>query len=102
MSTAEIAIPIPRPRPHALGPLATLARRRFQLTARTPRELFVPLLTPIRFELVRPPSLRAALHTDASYECWVVSVRVALQIPLITVYSRIRVTRSEDREDGKK
>ena len=47
MSTAEIAIPAPRTRSRSVGPLATLARRRFQLTARTPRELVVPLLTPI-------------------------------------------------------
>ncbi len=41
-----------------LGPLGTLARRRFQLTARTPRELVVPLLTPILFALVIAPDSR--------------------------------------------
>jgi hypothetical protein len=34
-----------------LAALATLARRRFRLVARTPRELLVPLLTPIMFAL---------------------------------------------------
>src|SRR6266516_1720819 len=37
--------------------VATLARRRSQLTVRTPRELFVPLLTPILFALVITPAL---------------------------------------------
>ncbi len=64
MSTAEIAIPVPKERPRSFGPLATLARRRFQLTARTPRELFVPLLTPIMFALVIAPALKTALHTE--------------------------------------
>ena len=71
MSTAEIAIPVPKERLRSFGPLATLARRRFQLTARTPRELFVPLLTPIMFALVIAPALKTALHTSASYESFV-------------------------------
>src|SRR5436309_2656082 len=33
------------------APLAALSRRRFQLTARTPRELVVPLITPVLFAL---------------------------------------------------
>ena len=62
----------PPARRHALlAPLLTLARRRFQLAARTPRELVVPLLTPILFALVIAPSLKKALHTDASYESFV-------------------------------
>jgi hypothetical protein len=48
---------------HALSPLATLSRRRLQLTVRTPRELLVPLLTPIMFALVIAPALKTALHT---------------------------------------
>jgi hypothetical protein len=43
MSTGEVAIPARHARPRLFGPLGTLARRRFQLTVRTPREL-VPLL----------------------------------------------------------
>src|ERR1700747_2357397 len=89
MSTAEIAIQISRPRPRALGPLATLARRRFQLTARTPRELFVPLLTPIMFALVIAPALRTALHTSASYESFVAIGTVGLLIPLNTMFAGI-------------
>src|SRR5438093_4753624 len=91
MSTAEIAIPVPQARPHAFGALATLARRRFQLTARTPRELFVPLLTPIMFALVIAPALKTALHTDASYESFVVIGTVGLLIPLNTMFSGLGV-----------
>jgi hypothetical protein len=41
-----------------LASLVTLARRRFQLTVRTPRELVVPLVTPILFALVIAPALK--------------------------------------------
>src|SRR5205823_9980842 len=78
MSTAEIVIPAPQARPRAFSPLVTLARRRFQLTARTPRELFVPLLTPIMFALVIAPALKTALHTDSSYESFVAIGTVGL------------------------
>jgi len=91
MSTAEIAIHVLRPRRRALGPLATLARRRFQLTARTPRELFVPLLTPIMFALVIAPALKAALHTDASYESFVAIGTIGLLIPLNTMFAGLSV-----------
>jgi len=91
MSTAEIAIPAPRVRPPTLSPLATLARRRFQLTARTPRELVVPLLTPVMFALVIAPALKAALHTDASYESFVAIGTVGLLIPLNTMFSGLGV-----------
>jgi ABC-2 type transport system permease protein len=74
-----------------LGPLATLARRRFQLTARTPRELLVPLLTPIMFALVIAPALKTALHTDASYEAFVAIGTVGLLIPLNTMFSGLGV-----------
>lgn len=66
--------------------LATLAGRRFTLTARTPRELLVPLLTPILFALVIAPALRNALHTSASYESYVALGTVGLLIPLNTLF----------------
>ena len=91
MSTAEIAIPVPRARTRAFGPLVTLARRRFQLTARTPRELFVPLLTPIMFALVIAPALKTALHTSASYESFVAIGTIGLLIPLNTMFSGLSV-----------
>src|SRR6476646_3295675 len=91
MSTAEIAIPVPMARPRVFGPLTTLAGRRFQLTARTPRELLVPLLTPIMFALVIAPALKTALHTDASYESFVAIGTVGLLIPLNTMFSGLSV-----------
>src|SRR5207248_9001589 len=85
------ALPAPQARTHSLSPLATLARRRFQLTARTPRELVVPLLTPIMFALVIAPALKTALHTDTSYESFVAIGTVGLLIPLNTMFSGLSV-----------
>ena len=82
----------------ALSPLATLSRRRLQLTARTPRELLVPLLTPIMFALVIAPSLKTALHTGASYESYVAIGTIGLLIPLNTMFSGLSVI--VDRESG--
>jgi ABC-2 type transport system permease protein len=91
MSTAEISIAAPQARSRTISPLGTLARRRFQLTARTPRELLVPLLTPIMFALVIAPALKTALHTDASYESFVAIGTVGLLIPLNTMFSGLSV-----------
>jgi len=92
MSSLDLALRAPaRVRTRPLGPLATLARRRLQLTARTPRELLVPLLTPIMFALVIAPALRTALHTSASYESYVAIGTVGLLIPLNTMFSGLGV-----------
>src|SRR5256714_6443131 len=98
MSTAEIAIQAPQARPQSLGPLATLTGRRFQLTARTPRELVVPLLTPIMFALVIAPALKSALHTNATYESFVALGTVGLLIPLNAMFAGLGVI--VDRENG--
>src|SRR5438445_11194112 len=102
MSTALPAtVAIPRRRPPRTGnfsALATLAGRRFQLTARTPRELLVPLLTPVMFALVIAPALKSALHTNASYESFVAIGTVGLLIPLNTMFAGIGVI--VDRENG--
>ena len=82
----------------SLAPLATLARRRLQLTARTPRELVVPLLTPVMFALVIAPALKQALHTDASYESFVAIGTIGLLIPLNTMFAGLGVI--VDREHG--
>src|SRR5512135_84202 len=82
----------------ALSPLATLSRRRLQLTARTPRELLVPLLTPIMFALVIAPALKTALHTATSYESFVAIGTIGLLIPLNTMFSGLSVL--VDRESG--
>src|SRR5437879_5571776 len=98
VTSPEIAIPFPVSRRSPFGPLSTLARRRFQLTARTPRELVVPLLTPILFALVIAPALKTALHTSAAYESFVATGTIGLLIPLNTMFAGIGVL--VDRESG--
>jgi ABC-2 type transport system permease protein len=88
-----------RPSPLAVAsPLATLAGRRFALTTRTPRELLVPLITPILFALVIAPALKTALHTGSAYEAFVATGTVGLLIPLNTMFSGLSVI--VDRESG--
>jgi len=82
----------------ALGPLATLAERRFRLTARTPRELVVPLLTPLLFALVIAPALKQALHTSSDYESFVATGTLGLLIPLNAMFLGLGVI--VDRETG--
>ena len=82
----------------ALAPTVTLARRRFELTTRTPRELFVPLLTPILFAAVIAPALKVALHTGSAYEAFVATGTIGLLIPLNTMFSGLSVI--VDRETG--
>ena len=96
-ATATATLPALR-RARAFSSLGTLTGRRFQLTARTPRELFVPLLTPIMFALVIAPALKSALHTNASYESFVAIGTVGLLIPLNTMFSGLGVI--VDRENG--
>jgi ABC-type polysaccharide/polyol phosphate export permease len=103
---ATIASPAGPPRDRArlatLAPLATLARRRFALTARTPRELLVPLLTPVLFAVVIAPALDEALGGlrggGLSYASFVAIATVGLLIPLNTMLSGLGVIL--DRESG--
>src|SRR3989440_10755466 len=82
----------------ALAPLATLSRRRLQLTTRTPRELLVPLVTPMLFALVIAPALKQALHTGTAYEAFVATGTIGLLIPLNTMFAGLGVI--VDRESG--
>ena len=98
-----IATDLPRARRRSpvaatLVPLATLVGRRFALTVRTPRELVVPLLTPVLFALVIAPALKKALHTSADYESFVAVDTIGLLIPLNAMLSGIGVI--VDRETG--
>src|SRR2546430_2446756 len=97
-TSPEAVLPRGRIARNPLAPLAVLARRRFQLTVRTPRELVVPLLTPILFALVIAPALRKALHTSAEYESFVATGTIGLLIPLNTMFAGIGVL--VDRESG--
>src|SRR5437764_3516337 len=85
-------------RPARIDTLAALAQRRFALTTRTPRELIVPLLTPVLFALVIAPALKTALHTAASYESYVAIGTVGLLVPLNTFFLGLGVI--VDRESG--
>jgi ABC-2 type transport system permease protein len=96
--TPELVLPGARVRTNPLAPLATLARRRFQLIARTPRELVVPLVTPLLFALVIAPALKTALHTSAAYEAYVATGTIGLLIPLNTMFAGLSVI--VDRETG--
>ena len=100
MATAatELTAPLPARARSPFGPLAPLVGRRFQLSARTPRELIVPLLTPILFALVIAPALRTALHTSSYYEAFVATGTIGLLIPLNTMFAGIGVL--VDREAG--
>src|SRR5947208_10454660 len=97
-ATTELIRPLPSVAHNPLGPVLTLARRRFQLSTRTPRELVVPLLTPIMFALVIAPALKEALHTGATYEAFVATGTVGLLIPLNTMFAGLGVI--VDRENG--
>jgi ABC-type multidrug transport system permease subunit len=94
---ATLAPPRPRRPSHAQS-LRTLAGRRFALTARTPRELFVPLLTPVLFALVIAPALKTALHTWAGYETYVAIGTIGLLVPLNTFFLGLGVI--VDRDSG--
>jgi ABC-2 type transport system permease protein len=98
MATIASTVPRTRSRRSLAVPLATLAGRRFQLTAHTPRELFVPLLTPILFALVIAPALMSALHTSAAYESFIAIGTIGLLIPLNTMFSGLSVI--VDRDSG--
>jgi ABC-2 type transport system permease protein len=94
----EAVLPRRRIATNPLAPLATLASRRFQLSVRTPRELVVPLLTPILFALVIAPALKQALHTSSAYEAYVATGTIGLLIPLNTMFAGLGVI--VDRESG--
>src|SRR3954462_7603886 len=85
----------------SLTALSTLARRRFELTARTPRQILVPLLTPIFFALVVAPALQSALGglgTHVDYTTFVAVGTVGLLVPLTTIFAGLSVI--VDRDSG--
>ena len=94
-------IAVARPRRSRFTAFATLTRRRFALTARTPRELFVPLLTPILFAVVIAPALAKTVggfRPGIDYMTFVAIATAGLLIPLNTMFSGIGVI--VDRESG--
>lgn len=81
-----------------MSAVATLVRRRVELTIRTPRELIVPLTTPVLFALIIAPALREALNTNAAYESFVALGTVGLLIPINAMFSGVSAI--VDRESG--
>jgi len=81
--------------------LVPLARRRVALTARNPRQIAIPLLTPILFAVVIAPALTTALgglHTKLDYTAFVSIGTVGLLVPLTTVFAGLSVI--IDRDSG--
>jgi ABC-2 type transport system permease protein len=81
--------------------LGALARRRLTLTARNPRQIAVPLLTPILFAVVIAPALKTALgglHTNIDYTAFVSVGTVGLLVPLTAIFAGLSVL--VDRHSG--
>src|SRR3954447_11333367 len=89
------------PRTRRSRALRTLASRRAALTAHNPRQIAVPMLTPILFALVIAPALKAALgglHTNIDYTAFVAIGTVGLLVPLATTFAGLSVL--VDRDSG--
>jgi ABC-2 type transport system permease protein len=82
------------------GALTVLARRRLLLSAHTPREIVVPLLTPILFALVIAPALATMVTTSngLDYQTYVAVGTVGLLVPLSCMFAGIGVI--VDRDNG--
>jgi ABC-2 type transport system permease protein len=105
MTTAAIKTGAVAPRRHALtgraSAFATLAKRRAALTAHNPRQIVVPLLTPIMFATVIAPALSKALgglHTHIDYIAFVSVGTVGLLVPLAAIFAGLSVI--VDRHSG--
>jgi len=81
--------------------MLTLASRRVALTARNPRQIAVPLLTPIMFATVIAPALSKALgglHSHIDYIAYVSIGTVGLLVPLAAIFAGLSVI--VDRQSG--
>jgi len=84
----------------SLAALTTLIRRRLSLSARTPREIMVPLLTPVLFALVIAPALAdiGPKVPGLDYMSFAALGTAGLLIPLNCMFAGIGVM--IDRESG--
>lgn len=108
MSTITATVPVvhlPGPPPQQrrlslFSPFATLSKRRFALSAHTPREILVPLLTPILFADVIAPALAKSMHATGgiNYLSYVAVGTIGLLVPLSCVLGGIGMI--VDRESG--
>ncbi len=96
-STVTLDTPAPttaRARSGGLAAVATLARRRFAISARTPRELLIPLLAPLLFAMVVVPALADTFGTPVGgvdYMTFVAVATIGLLVPLSTIQSGLGV-----------
>jgi lipooligosaccharide transport system permease protein len=104
-STTAVLTPVAvgreRPRTTRMrSAFTTLTRRRFALSARTPRELLVPLMTPVLFALVIAPALASIGPTipGLDYMSFAAVGTIGLLIPLNCMFSGIGVI--VDRDSG--
>src|SRR2546430_5251768 len=104
--TAPSPVTVARPADGASPPaarlaaFATLARRRFALSAHTPREIVVPLLTPILFADVIAPALAKSMGATRGidYLSFVAVGTIGLLVPLSCILGGIGMI--VDRESG--
>ena len=90
-TTVPAGIAFRAPRPRRLATWATLARRRFMLSAHTPREVLAPLVTPLLFALVIAPALAKMIPGGGGYSTFVIVGTVGLLIPLTCTFAGIGV-----------
>jgi len=86
--------------PSSLSALGTLTARRLSLSAHTPREIVVPLTTPILFALVIAPALAQMIPSahGLDYKSFVAVGTVGLLVPLSCMFAGLGVI--VDRESG--
>ncbi|HEX6493043.1 MAG TPA: ABC transporter permease [Candidatus Dormibacteraeota bacterium] len=101
VTTTHAAAPAPpASRGLWLRAFVTLSRRRLALSAATPREVLVPLLTPILFALVIAPAIAkmSGATGGIDYKTFVAVGTVGLLVPLSCTFAGIGVI--VDRESG--
>src|SRR5713226_4938486 len=96
MAVGSIAIEAARPRPRLRvgNAIATLTRRRLALSARTPREIVVPLVNPVLFALVIAPALNKVLggfRSGLDYVSFVAIGTIGLLVPINTMFAGLGV-----------
>ena len=77
-----------------LAAVATLARRRLALSARTPRELIIPVMTPLLFAVVIAPALADTFGTSVGgidYMTFVAVSTIGLLVPISAMTSGLGV-----------
>jgi ABC-2 type transport system permease protein len=97
----RVAFESPGRRVGRLDAFLTLARRRFSLSAHTPREIIVPLMTPILFSVLIAPALAKSVGSPANgidYMTFVATGTIGLLVPISCMFAGIGVL--VDRESG--